>query len=68
MGPLLLDRVAFVTGTGAGIGRTIACRFAKEGADIAAVDIEGAEAEETAALVRRRFAQMSRASTMWKRP
>jgi len=52
MGPLLLDRVAFVTGAGAGIGRAIACRFAEEGADIAAVDIDGPAAEETAALVR----------------
>jgi len=52
MGPLLRDRVAFVTGAGAGIGRTIACRFAEEGADIAAVDVNGPAAEETAALVR----------------
>jgi 3-oxoacyl-[acyl-carrier protein] reductase len=52
MGPLLLDRVAYVTGAGAGIGRAIACRFAEEGADIAAVDINGPAAEETAAFVR----------------
>ena len=52
MGPLLFDRVAFVTGAGAGIGRAIARRFAEEGADIAAVDIDGPAAEETAALVR----------------
>ena len=52
MGPLLGDRVAFVTGAGAGIGRTIACRFAEEGADIAAVDVNSPAAEETAALVR----------------
>ena len=52
MGPLLRDRVAFVTGAGAGIGRTIARRFAEEGADIAAVDLNGPAAEETAAFVR----------------
>jgi len=52
MGPLLRDRVAFVTGAGAGIGRTIARRFAEEGADIAAVDVNGPAAEETAALAR----------------
>jgi 3-oxoacyl-[acyl-carrier protein] reductase len=52
MGPLLFGRIAFVTGAGAGIGRAIACRFAEEGADIAAVDINGSAAEETAALVR----------------
>lgn len=52
MGPLLRDRVAFITGAGAGIGRTIARLFAEEGADIAAVDINGPAAEATAALVR----------------
>ncbi len=52
MGPLLRDRVVFVTGAGAGIGRTIACRFAEEGANIAAVDVNEPAAEETAALVR----------------
>ena len=52
MGPLLPDRVAFITGAGAGIGRTIARRFAEEGADIAAVDVNRPAAEETAALVR----------------
>jgi 3-oxoacyl-[acyl-carrier protein] reductase len=52
MGPLLAGRAAFVTGAGAGIGRTISCRFAEEGADIAAIDIDRRTAEETAALVR----------------
>ncbi len=50
MRPVLIDRVAFVTGAGAGIDRTIACRFAEEGADIAAVDINAPAADETAAL------------------
>lgn len=52
MEPLLTSRSAFVTGAGAGIGRAISCRFAEEGADIAAVDIDLHTAEETAALVR----------------
>jgi 3-oxoacyl-[acyl-carrier protein] reductase len=52
MSPLLAGRVAFVTGAGAGIGRAIAKRFAEEGADIAAVDLNGAAAAETAAAVR----------------
>jgi 3-oxoacyl-[acyl-carrier protein] reductase len=52
MGLLLESRTAFVTGAGAGIGRRISCRFAEEGADIAAVDIDRTSAEETAALVR----------------
>ncbi len=52
MKPLLAGRVAFVTGAGSGIGRAIATRFAEEGADIAAVDLNEAAASETADLVR----------------
>ena len=52
MSPLLAGRVAFVTGAGSGIGRAIATRFAQEGADIAAVDLNEAAASETADAVR----------------
>lgn len=52
MTPLLSGRVAFVTGAGSGIGRAIATRFAEEGADIAAVDLNAAAAAETAEAVR----------------
>ena len=52
MNPLLAGRVAFVTGAGSGIGRAIAKRFAEEGADIAAVDLNEASAAETADAVR----------------
>jgi 3-oxoacyl-[acyl-carrier protein] reductase len=52
-------QVAFVTGAGRGIGKAIALRFAREGADIALVDVDGASAEATGreigALGRRAF-------------
>jgi NAD(P)-dependent dehydrogenase (short-subunit alcohol dehydrogenase family) len=46
------NRTAIITGAGSGIGRAIACRFAKEGADIAIADINLKGSEETAAMVR----------------
>ncbi|HEV2439378.1 MAG TPA: 3-oxoacyl-ACP reductase FabG [bacterium] len=52
MTPLLAGRVAFVTGAGSGIGRAIATRFAGEGADIAAVDLNEAAAAGAADAVR----------------
>ena len=38
--PILQDKVALVTGAGAGIGRAIALAFANEGAHLAAADID----------------------------
>lgn len=52
MTPLLAGRAAFVTGAGSGIGRAIAIRFAEEGADVAAVDLNEQAASETANAVR----------------
>ncbi len=52
MEPLLARRVVLVTGAGSGIGRAVAIRFAEEGADIAALDINEASAAETVAAVR----------------
>lgn len=45
----LESRVALLTGAGSGIGRAVALRFAREGADIVAADINRATAEATAA-------------------
>lgn len=49
MGDRLKNKVAVITGGGAGIGRAIAKRFAEEGADIAVADI-GSTAEVKAAV------------------
>ena len=46
---LLQNHVAAVTGAGSGIGRAIAVGFAREGAAVAALDINGGGAANTAA-------------------
>ena len=55
----LQGQVALITGAGRGIGKAIALRFAREGADIAVIDLNGewaqAAGEEITALGRRVF-------------
>jgi 3-oxoacyl-[acyl-carrier protein] reductase len=53
MGMELKDHVALVTGSGSGIGKAIALRYAQAGANIAITDINGDAAQSTAAEVRK---------------
>src|SRR6267142_5386657 len=48
----LKDKVALITGAGSGIGRETALLFAREGAAIAAVDINEQAARQTASLIK----------------
>lgn len=48
---LFEGRTAFVTGAGSGIGRATALAFAEEGAKVAATDLNGETAEETARMI-----------------
>src|SRR6266568_502625 len=48
----LAGKVALITGAGAGIGRATTQMFAREGASVAVVDLNGATARETVELIR----------------
>ena len=48
----LAGRVAFITGSGMGIGREAAVLFAEEGASVVVADIDEQAAKETVALLR----------------
>jgi 3-oxoacyl-[acyl-carrier protein] reductase len=47
----LKDNVAIITGAGQGIGQATAAKFAKEGAKVAACDINGAAVDNTVRLI-----------------
>ena len=49
----LKDKIALITGAGAGIGRETATLFAREGAAVVAVDVNEQAAQETVELVRK---------------
>ena len=49
----LKDKVALITGAGMGMGRAAGLLFAREGAKIAALDLNREAGEETVALIRR---------------
>ena len=53
MTTVLADQVAIVTGGGRGIGKAIALRLARDGADVGVMDIDGETAEATAKEIRR---------------
>jgi len=50
---LLEERIAAITGSGSGIGRAIALGFAKEGARVVVLDIDGDAAAATVAAIRK---------------
>lgn len=53
MAKMLENKVALLTGAGAGIGRASALVFAREGARVVVSDVDAEGAEETVAQVRR---------------
>ena len=49
----LKGKTAAVTGAGSGIGKACALRLAQEGANVLAIDLDGASAEKTAEQIRK---------------
>lgn len=58
----LRERTVLVTGAASGLGRGIALAFAEAGSDLALVDIDGENLEETASLVRK----LGRRCSTWR--
>jgi meso-butanediol dehydrogenase/(S,S)-butanediol dehydrogenase/diacetyl reductase len=55
----LAGKIALITGTGTGIGRTAALTFAREGAKVVGCDLNAAGSAETVALVRAAGGEMT---------
>src|SRR5262245_25925929 len=51
---LVSGKIALVTGSGAGIGRAAALKFAEEGAKVLVSDVSGDAGHETVALIKQR--------------
>ena len=49
----LKDKTAIVTGSGTGMGRSVAIRYAKEGAKLVIAEINEAAGKETLALIKK---------------
>ena len=49
---LLQNHIAAVTGAGSGIGRAISLGFAREGASVAALDVDGRTVAQTVVSIR----------------
>jgi NAD(P)-dependent dehydrogenase (short-subunit alcohol dehydrogenase family) len=64
MGMSISGKVALVTGAGQGIGRAIALRLAKDGGDIAIVDIKEEEMKAVAARVNRWWMRLRQRGAM----
>ena len=48
----MVDKVALITGGGAGIGRASALEFSKQGCNVLVVDIDASAAQETCRLIK----------------
>jgi NAD(P)-dependent dehydrogenase (short-subunit alcohol dehydrogenase family) len=64
--PLLQNHIAVVTGAASGIGRAIALGYAREGAQVALLDLNETAAEEAAQEIRRSGGQAESFKQAWR--